>query len=108
MSSQEVKRKHFQNCRFLDDRTFIGTIRWDDKDYWSTKSGPNSFWEYSIKLNSDSTRVESGKLMYVDSNHDIIDYKFYGRRTFYYDAKDKEGVQTSGEMSYIQVTCKIF
>ena len=101
MSSQELNRKKFGDVQFIADRTFVGTMYWDDPDYWSTKSGENSFWKYFIRLSEDLSRVESGKLMYVDKNNDVIDYKFYGKRTFYYDDVDARGTATSGEMSYI-------
>ena len=53
-------------------RTFIGTLNWDSPDYWSTKSGPDSYWKYFIRLSKDLSRVESGKLMYVNNLDEVL------------------------------------
>jgi len=101
LSSDEVGREYFRDVEFVADRTFVGTIYFDNPNYWSISTGPNGKNRYSFVLSPDLSRIESGKVMAIDANGDVVNYTVYGKESMRENTVDENGNIKAGEMKYV-------
>ena len=73
----EGPREYFRDVEFVADRSFVGTIYFDKPNYWPTDLGPNSQRQYSFKLTPDLSQIESGKILAIDGNGDVVSYSIF-------------------------------